>query len=153
MRSNSHNGTVSARRKAMNNPDANKVEEPQLPTISNSARENICTVTRVINGAGSSPPSSQEITALLSRQRLHLKTAYHVSDIGIFGSCVRGTMKKRSDIDVLVSFEQGFKDLFNYLRLKRYLEEVLGRKVDLVIKEAVKPRLRDKILSEVLYVR
>jgi predicted nucleotidyltransferase len=137
----------------MKNPDANKVERPQLPTISNSAREKFCAATRENNGAGVGPSSSQEITALLTRQRIHLKTAYHVSDIGIFGSCVRGTMKKRSDIDVLVSFEQGFKDLFNYLRLKRYLEEVFGRKVDLVIKEAVKPRLRDKILSEVLYVR
>jgi uncharacterized protein len=62
-------------------------------------------------------------------------------------------MTKRSHIDLLVSFEQGFKDLFNYLRLKRYLEELLGHKVDLVIKEAVKPGLRDSIFSEVRYVR
>jgi hypothetical protein len=54
---------------------------------------------------------------------------------------------------VLVSFDQGRKDLFNYMRLKMYLEERLDRKVDLVIKEAVKPRLRDRILGEVRYVQ
>lgn len=64
-----------------------------------------------------------------------------------------GELKKSSDIDVLVSFDQGRKDLFNYMRLKMYLEELLGRKVDLVIKDAVKPRLRDRILSEVRYVQ
>ncbi len=94
-----------------------------------------------------------EVMEILSEQNAFLRSAYHVTNMGIFGSCVKGPIKENSDIDVLVSFDQGRKDLFNYMRLKMYLEELLGRKVDLVIKEAVKPRLRDRILSEVRYVQ
>ena len=94
-----------------------------------------------------------EAIGILNKQNEYLRSVYHVNDIGIFGSCVKGTLKKNSDIDVLVSFNHGCKDLFNYMRLKRHLEELLGRKVDLVIKEAVKPRIREGILSEVRYVR
>ncbi len=94
-----------------------------------------------------------DVLKILSKHNAFLRSVYHVTDMGIFGSCVKGTLKKSSDIDVLVSFDQGRKDLFNYMRLKMYLEELLGRKVDLVIKDAVKPRLRDRILSEVRYVQ
>ena len=94
-----------------------------------------------------------EVTEKLHEQNAYIRSAYHIVDIGVFGSCVKGNMKKRSDIDVLVSFEHGRKDLFNYMRLKLYLEELLGRKVDLVIKDALKPRLRERILSEVRYVQ
>jgi predicted nucleotidyltransferase len=59
---------------------------------------------------------------------------------------------KRSDVDILIEFEKGHKDFFNYIRLKYHLEASLGRKVDLVIKEAVKPRLKDRIFNEVVYV-
>lgn len=55
-------------------------------------------------------------------------------------------------MDLLVEFEKGHSDLFNYVRLKSYLEELLGRKVDLVSKNAVKSRLREKIFKEVRYV-
>jgi uncharacterized protein len=94
-----------------------------------------------------------EILEILGKNNAFLKSTYHVTDIGIFGSRVKGTFTKSSDIDVLVSFDHGRKDLFNYMRLKMYLEELFDRKVDLVIKEAVKPRLRDRILSEVRYVQ
>jgi len=93
-----------------------------------------------------------EAMEILRNQSSHMRSAYHVVDIGIFGSCAQGDMKKRSDIDVLVSFEQGHKDFFNYMRLKQYLEGLLGRKVDLVIKEAVKPRLQERIFNEVRHV-
>ncbi len=94
-----------------------------------------------------------EVTEKLQKHNAFIKSAYHTTDIGLFGSCIKGNMKKRSDIDILVSFENGCKDFFNYMRLKLYLEELLGRRVDLVIKEALKPRLRDKILGEVRYVQ
>lgn len=72
--------------------------------------------------------------------------------MGIFGSFIRGEETINSDIDILVKFEKGHKDFFNYTRLKNYLEELLGRNVDLVIKNAVKPQLKKKIFSEVRYV-
>jgi predicted nucleotidyltransferase len=82
----------------------------------------------------------------------YLKKVYHIKEIGVFGSFIRGEQTESSDIDLLVEFEKGHSDLFNFIRLKDYLEELLGRKVDLVTKKAVKSRLRERILSEVKYV-
>ena len=77
---------------------------------------------------------------------------YHVREIGIFGSYVKGDYTRASDLDILVDFEEGHKDLFNYMRLKRDLEKLLGKKVDLVMKKAIKKRLQKQILAEVRYV-
>ena len=55
----------------------------------------------------------------------------------------------RSDLDFVVEFEQ--KSFDAYMDLKAYLEELLGRRVDLVVAEAIKPRLRDTILGEALH--
>ena len=83
----------------------------------------------------------------------YLRNVYHVREIGVFGSFARGEQTVGSDIDLLVEFEKGHNDLFNYIRLKEYLEVLLGRKVDLVNKKAVKPRLKERILREVKYVQ
>ena len=83
-----------------------------------------------------------------------MKENFKIKEIGIFGSFVKNEadINDISDIDILISFKKGHKDFFNYMRLKHYLEAILGRKVDLVIKDAIKPRLREKILQEVKYV-
>lgn len=93
-----------------------------------------------------------EIKKILKKNDSYIKTTFYVRELGIFGSFVKERQKTKSDIDILVAFEQGHKDFFNYTRLKYYMEELLGRKVDLVIKEAVKPRLRERIFNEVEYV-
>ncbi len=93
-----------------------------------------------------------EIKKILEKNDSYIKTTFYVKEIGIFGSFIKEKQKTKSDIDILVAFEQGHKDFFNYTRLKYYMEELLGRKVDLVIKEAVKPRLRERIFNEVEYV-
>ncbi|MCC6545488.1 MAG: nucleotidyltransferase family protein [Nitrospirae bacterium] len=92
-----------------------------------------------------------EVKKILIENITYIKETFYVKEIGIFGSFVKGTQKSKSDIDILVIFEKGHKDFFNYIRLKYYLEEQLGRRVDLVIKEAVKPRLRQTIFNEVEY--
>jgi len=94
-----------------------------------------------------------EIKEKIESDENRIKEVFHVNEIGIFGSYVKGEQKSRSDIDVLVVFEKGHKDFFNYMKLKGHLEELLDRKVDLVIKDAVKERLRERILNEVVYVR
>ena len=81
-----------------------------------------------------------------------LKSTYHIKEVGIFGSVVKGKQHTHSDIDILVEFEEGNKDFFNYMKLKRHLEYLLGKKVDLVMKKAIKPRLKERILNEVEYV-
>lgn len=74
---------------------------------------------------------------------------FGVRRIGIFGSVVRDSATEGSDLDVLVEFSE--KTLDNYFGLKFFLEDLFGRKVDLVIAEAVKPRLKPYILAEVEY--
>ena len=88
----------------------------------------------------------------MEEKKVYIKRVFHVREIGVFGSFIRGEQTASSDIDVLVEFEKGHKDFFNYMKLRYYLEELLQRKIDLVIKNAVKPRLRKRIFSEVEYV-
>jgi predicted nucleotidyltransferase len=84
------------------------------------------------------------------RQHLpDLRREYHVTRIGLFGSFARGDQRRSSDIDLLVEFKSGHKDLFNFIRLKFHLEKLLKRNVDLVMRSALKPRLKRRILSEV----
>jgi len=95
-----------------------------------------------------------EIKKILEKNNNYLRQTFHVKELGIFGSFVKGREKANnsSDIDILITLRKGHKDFFNYMRLKYYLENLLGRKVDLVIKEAVKPRLKERIFREVEYV-
>jgi predicted nucleotidyltransferase len=93
-----------------------------------------------------------DVRRILMANASHLKEAFYVKELGIFGSFTSGRQRKSSDVDVLVTFDTGHKDFFNYMRLKDSLEGLVGRKVDLVIKESVKPRLKERILSEVEYV-
>ena len=93
-----------------------------------------------------------EVKKIIEKSSIHIKETYFVKEIGIFGSFVKGKESTQSDIDILVAFVKGHKDFFNYMRLKYYLEELLKLKVDLVIKEAVKPRLKESIFNEVEYV-
>ncbi len=95
-----------------------------------------------------------EIKKKLNANVNHIKKKYQVKEIGVFGSFAKGGhfIHEDSDIDILVSFNKGHKDFFNYMRLKNYLEDLLGKEVDLVIKDAVKPRLKEKIFNEVQYV-
>lgn len=76
---------------------------------------------------------------------------YGVSRVGLFGSYSTGSETPKSDIDILVEFESGKKNFDNYMGLKFYLEDLFQKKVDLVIKESIRPKLKDKILKDVLY--
>jgi len=95
-----------------------------------------------------------EIKKILEKNNNYLRQTFHIRELGIFGSFVKGKEKidNDSDIDILITFGKGYKDFFNYMRLKYYLEDILGREVDLVIKEAVKARLKERIFREVEYV-
>jgi len=95
---------------------------------------------------------ADRIERKLEEKKINIERVFHVREIGIFGSFIRGEETASSDIDVLVEFEKGHNDFFNYMKLKYYLEELLERKVDLVIKNAVKSRLKERIFSEVEYV-
>lgn len=84
--------------------------------------------------------------AILNRHRAEL-SALGVKSLKLFGSVVRGEDRPESDIDILVEFSRPV-GLLAFVRLKQRLTELLGRPVDLVTPEALKPALRDGILHE-----
>ncbi len=72
---------------------------------------------------------------------------HHIKRAGIFGSVAKGYAAPDSDIDILVELGNQIS-LLEFVGIKYELEDLLGRKVDLVEYQAVKPRLKDKILAE-----
>jgi len=95
--------------------------------------------------------SVETLKATLALHKKELNEKFKVKEIGIFGSYVRREQKKRSDVDILVTFYET-TDLFTFVELENYLSDILGVKVDLVMKEGIKPRLKERILSEAVYV-
>jgi hypothetical protein len=95
--------------------------------------------------------SIQKIKRILLSHKQDLSDKYGVREIGVFGSYVRNENKKNSDIDILVELEKPMGFL-KFIRLERYLSELLGAKVDLVTKNALKPYIGQRILAEVIYV-
>ena len=95
--------------------------------------------------------SLDEIKEIIEKHKEELKEKYGVKEIGIFGSFVRGEAKEDSDVDILVEFEKpiGF---FKFLELEEYLSNLIGKKVDLVSKKALKPHIGKYILEEVVTV-
>jgi len=78
---------------------------------------------------------------------------YGIKKIGIFGSIATASNTEESDIDILVEFQKDKKAFDNYMELKFFLEKLFHRKVDLVIKDALKSRIKDSILNGVSYAR
>ena len=92
-----------------------------------------------------------EIIDIIKNSKPEMEALFGVARVGLFGSYVREQQKKRSDIDILVSFNRDI-DLFDFIDLREYLEKRLHQKVDLVMESALKPVIGKKILSEVEYV-
>ena len=94
--------------------------------------------------------SKQDIKKILKEHK-DILNKYKVRTIGLFGSYVRGDQQDKSDLDILVEFESpvGF---FKFLEIEEYLEEITGIKVELVTKKALKPRIGEYILREVVNI-
>ena len=90
----------------------------------------------------------EEILKAIQQNNASLRK-YGVRRLGVFGSFARDEAGPDSDVDVLVELEK--KTFRSYMGLKLFLEELLGRPVDLVLTESIKPRLRETILRETVY--
>lgn len=93
----------------------------------------------------------KQIKEILDQQRTFLKSTYNVERLGVFGSVARGDNTETSDIDVLVQFSEPI-GMFKFIQLEDRLSQLLGKRVDLVTKKALKETIKDEILQEVMYV-
>ena len=90
----------------------------------------------------------EEILTSLQQNREAIR-AYGVRRLGLFGSYARGEATKASDLDFVVEFET--KSFDAYMNLKEFLEGLFGCRVDLVLADAIKPRLHTTILGEAIH--
>ena len=93
----------------------------------------------------------EEVKGILSDHRTFLNTTFGVKSLSLFGSYARNEQSPESDIDILVEFD-GAIDLFEFIKLENTLGELLGRKADLVMKDALKPRIRVRVLLEAVEI-
>lgn len=95
--------------------------------------------------------SIDKVKKIIEKYKEEFKNQYGVKEISIFGSFVRGQAKKKSDVDILVEFEKpiGF---FKFLELEESLSNLIGRRVDLVSKKALKPHIGKYILEEIVRI-
>ena len=95
----------------------------------------------------------EEILRILKEHKDKLFNKYKVNEIGLFGSYGRGEDREKSDVDILVEFEPDAKiSLLDFIEIEIYLSELLGKRVDLVEKSGLKPRIGKHILQEVIYL-
>jgi uncharacterized protein len=92
-----------------------------------------------------------EIKQVLAVQKKSLCERYQITELGVFGSYARGEQTEASDVDILVDYEIA-PTFIMLVELRDYLSEVFGLKVDIVTKNGLKSRIRDRILAEAIYI-
>jgi predicted nucleotidyltransferase len=95
--------------------------------------------------------TAEDILGVLRTAKPTLAARFKARELGLFGSVARAEDVSRSDIDLLVDFAEG-ADLLDLVGLGLYLEELLGRKVDVVARHALRPELRGAVLRELVPV-
>jgi hypothetical protein len=90
------------------------------------------------------------VSSMLKRHQADLRK-FGVKSLAVFGSLARGEATPSSDIDMLVEFDRQV-GLFEFIRLKLYLEHLTGKPVDLVTPDAIRPAMRTDILNEAIHV-
>jgi uncharacterized protein len=94
--------------------------------------------------------SKEQVFSLLRQAQPQLRR-FGVKRCGLFGSFVRGEQNTESDVDILVEFDEGQKSFDNFMRLALFLEELFGRRVELLTPESLSPHIGPHILREAEY--
>jgi len=92
-----------------------------------------------------------EVLQILTQKKAFLLETYRLTRLGIFGSYARGEQTEESDIDVLVDYEKA-PTLWRLIELRDYLSELFAIKVDVVTRNGLKARIRERVLTEVIYL-
>lgn len=85
-------------------------------------------------------------------QNMEALRNFGVGKIGVFGSVVREETKTESDIDILIEFEEEDEKFSNLINLYFFLQDLLGRKIDLITSKSISPYIAPYILKEVKYI-
>lgn len=116
-------------------------------------RDRVGALKRYAGRLRKSNPARREEVLYRLRRHLHELDRFGVTGLRLFGSTVRNTARRESDVDLLVEFAPGRPDgMLEFVELKHLLEGILQRPVDLVTPANLKPRIRDRILSEAVRV-
>lgn len=91
----------------------------------------------------------EDLRTTLQAHKEELNRKYGVTEIGVFGSFVKNEQNDTSDVDILVEFDKAI-DLLTFVNLKNYLSDLLKLNVDLVMKKALKPKIGQRILQEIV---
>ncbi len=94
----------------------------------------------------------ESVIEILRTHKPMLYQKYGVIKIGIFGSYARNQQRADSDIDIAIEIIKEKKNLHNFLSIKRELERILGKKVDLGIESTLKPIIKEYVSKEIIYV-
>ncbi len=101
-------------------------------------------------------PATWAVADYIAMLRQHLPALarqYHITSLGVFGSYVRNEQTPQSDLDVLVEFdEEAHHGLLDIARFQNTLSDLLGIKVDLVLRNALRPNIKPYILEEVVWL-
>ena len=95
---------------------------------------------------------SDKVLEKLKELKTVLKEKFGVKELLLFGSFAKFEATEKSDIDLIVEFEKEYETFRNYMTLKEFLEKNLQRPVDLIVKSALKPSLKETIKKEVISV-
>lgn len=96
--------------------------------------------------------SRDDLIALLKQHLPVLEKQFNVADLAIFGSAARGQARQDSDVDLLVEFK-GPATSSDYFGLQFYLEDLLGKRIDLVTDKALRAELRPFVEKDALHLR
>ncbi len=95
--------------------------------------------------------SLENIRQIIASEIAALKSRYHITYMGIFGSYARNEQKETSDIDILVDFDPAFyPGYLDFLTLERHLSDILNSEVDLVTKNSLRKRIGKQIIEEAI---
>jgi predicted nucleotidyltransferase len=93
-----------------------------------------------------------QILDFLSQNKKLFRDRYHIDKIGLFGSYARGDQNNKSDLDLLVEFEENTPDLYELkIQIKEFFKTQLGLEVDICREKYIKPRIKKAILKEAIY--
>ena len=96
--------------------------------------------------------TKDQILTFLSQNKKLFRDKFHIVKIGLFGSFARSEQTIKSDVDLLVEFEENTQDLFELkLQIKEFFKSKLGLEIDICREKYIKPRIKKSILKETVY--